>query len=94
MTALLVIIRDFNVIRVAIDPSETNAPLVVNAYTKLPRSISSEFFESILRWYSQLIKIGRIVDHPELTSGAALYFKRKPKHSYAFPDKFRLQRGK
>ena len=59
------IIRDFNIKRVAAFPFETNPPLVVDSDTVLSFSVALQFFEAIRRRDSQVVNVDRIIDHPQ-----------------------------
>ena len=54
------VVYDLNLYCVGIDPSEADAPLVVDPYTVLPRSIALECLQSITRNCRQIRECRRL----------------------------------
>ena len=61
----LVIIDDFNVVRVAILPRKAYAILAIDPNTVLPLSIAGEFFQPVSRGYFQIVNSTRRMDHKQ-----------------------------
>ena len=60
------VIDDFYVVRVALRPSETNSPLIIDSDTVLSRAVTTKFLEPVARGNSQVIKRVRAVEDYEL----------------------------
>jgi hypothetical protein len=67
MFSPLVIIRNFHVVGVSIVPHKTDTPLIVDAYTVLPRAITLELMKSITRRHFQVHQTFGGVQHQELS---------------------------
>lgn len=52
----LVIVDDFNIPRIVIDPSKADAPLVIYPNAHLTDSASLKDLQSISRWISQVLQ--------------------------------------
>lgn len=51
------VINNFNLLGMAIDPNEANAPLVVDADAVLSSAVAAQSFQPIARRYTQKVKI-------------------------------------
>ena len=58
--------------RIALLPSKTDPPLIVDAHAVLPRSITGQFLESIARRHTQVIQRGRRVELDQLSQRDAM----------------------
>ena len=85
------IIHNFHVVDIAIAPSKTDAPLVVDANAVLPFSIAFQRFQAIAWRRPQIAKFGGDIQLPQLSLGHAL---APPKASDSLPvvKLFRLAR--
>jgi hypothetical protein len=61
------VIHNLNIFRSFINPAKTEPKLVVDADTVLTRAISSENFQPIPRWVSQIINPLRRINHLQLS---------------------------
>ena len=59
---LLVVINDFDIMRIALLPSKTDPPLIVDANAVLPHSITGELLESVTRRHAQVLQRGGRVE--------------------------------
>jgi hypothetical protein len=50
------IVRDFDFVGVALVPTETDAPLIVDADAVLSSTIAGKSFQPIRRWYAQIVQ--------------------------------------
>jgi hypothetical protein len=66
MFSPLVIIRNFHVEGVSIAPHKTDTPLIVDAYTVLPRAIMCELMKPITQRHFQIHQTFGGVQHQEL----------------------------
>lgn len=65
MPANLVIIRDFNIVGVAVFPPKTDTPLVVDPNAPLTRAIPAQFFEMVGGRDSQIVDSDGVVYHAQ-----------------------------
>jgi len=56
-----VVINNFNLVGVPVQPHKTNSPLIVDANAVLTSPIAAQSFQSIARWHTQKIQRGRSV---------------------------------
>ena len=66
------IIRYFNMMRIAIMPNKTYSPLIVNPNAMLASAFSRQGLKFIAWWNSQSIQLKRSIKHPKLTERNAL----------------------
>ena len=66
------VIRNLDVVSIAVTPHEADAPLVVGSDAVLSRPLAFELFESVGRWDAQGIQLSNGLDYCELTRGDAL----------------------
>lgn len=85
----LVVVGDFNFMRISRIPAETDAPLIVDADAVLPGSITLERFEAIAGWYAQCIEAGSRIENVELIDRALKQHGGKAR-APALPELFRL----
>jgi hypothetical protein len=62
-----VIVRDFDIVGVAVDKAETDAPLIVDGYCMLPFAVTFELMESITWRNPKVVWVRRQVDVLELS---------------------------
>ena len=55
------VINNFNLVGVPVQPHKTNSPLIVDANAVLTSAIAAQSFQSIARWDAQEIQRGRSV---------------------------------
>jgi uncharacterized protein YcnI len=53
------VINNFNLLGMAIDPNKANAPLVVDADAVLPSTVAAQSFQPVAGWYTQKVKTRR-----------------------------------
>ena len=66
------IIRDFHVVSVAVFPTETDAPLLVDANAVLAVTVAPESFQTISGGNTEVLQVGGRVQHQEFTEGCPL----------------------
>ena len=71
---------------VAVGPAETDAPLVVDAKTLLPRAITTQLLEPIARRYPEVVKPNRGVDVRQFAQHHAVQIGRKVPDRLAIPE--------
>lgn len=57
------IICNFHIMRIAIQPDKANAPLIIDSYTILPFTVAAKLFESVCRRNPQVIDILSVINH-------------------------------
>jgi hypothetical protein len=62
-----VIIRNLHVAGVSVAPHKTETPLVVDAYTVLPRTVTFQLMKPVTRRYSQIRQTFGRVQHQEFS---------------------------
>jgi hypothetical protein len=88
------------VVGVSVPPHKTNTPLVVDADTVLPRSVTFKSMESVTRRYFQIHQTFGRVQHQELSSGwlsnvhepANIFIVKKPIRVGALERLYHTQR--
>jgi hypothetical protein len=56
-----VVIHDFYIVRIAVNPSETDAPLVIDTDTVLTFTVAAQSFKPVAWWCKQVLKrLGRV----------------------------------
>ena len=63
------VVADLDVMRIAVDKPEADAPLSVHRDRVLPLSVVLERMQAIARWHLQVIQAGRQVDVFQLADG-------------------------
>lgn len=71
------VIRQFNIKRIAICKPETDAPLIIDRDRKLPFPIPCQFVKPVAWGYLQIIEAGCQVNVLELAHGPSCNFRRK-----------------
>ena len=64
---VLVVVNDFDFVRIAIPPFKTNPPLIVNPNAVLSLAITSQLFQSIARRSTQIDETFRGVEEQEFS---------------------------
>ena len=72
------VVDDFDFMRGAILPDETDSPLTVDADAVLACSVTSEGFQAIARRNTEGVELGRCVQHQQLPPGRTLDVRREP----------------
>ena len=85
---------DFHVVGVTLDPSKTDAPLIVDPDAVLAFAIALEGFESIGRWNTQIIQHGGVPEHTQLATCHGLDIGRQAPGWRSAADLFRFLVGK
>jgi len=71
-----VIVDDLDVVCVGSEPSETDAPLIVDSDAVLASPVSGEFLKAIRGRDAKVEEAGRGIKHDEFAKGNALKFRR------------------
>jgi hypothetical protein len=66
------IIRDFYVVCIAIQPYEADPPLIIDTYAVLARTITPQRLQAVPRRHPQIIQSCRGIQHLKLSSGDPL----------------------
>jgi len=90
----LVIIRDFNVICIAIPEAETDSPLIVDEYGELAVPVSFQGVEAIARRRLQVIQAGGQVDVFQTSDRSTQKIRRKPFRFASHEKRLRVFVGK
>jgi hypothetical protein len=72
------IVRDLDIVGVALGPSEADTPLVVDPNAHLPCTISFQSFESITGWVAQVLNRGCGIELAEFAKRPILNPAGKP----------------
>jgi hypothetical protein len=64
-----VIVCNLHVVGVPVSPHKTDTPLVVDAYTVLPRTVTFQLMKSVTRRHFQIPQTFGRVQHQKLSSG-------------------------
>ncbi|CCV14187.1 hypothetical protein MESS4_650011 [Mesorhizobium sp. STM 4661] len=72
------VVDDLHVFGTGSGPSETDTPLVVDAYRMLPGAASFQSFEVVSGRRSKVVQLGGIVDRPKTAFSASNQIRRKP----------------
>ena len=70
------VVDKFNVLRMAVDPRKTNAPLIVHPNTVLSRAIPAESLQSVARRKAEIVQSHRRVDVAQLPQHHAAKIRR------------------
>lgn len=89
-----VVVDDFYVVGVAVTPSETDTPLVVDPDAVLAFAIAFEGFEPIGRRYAQIVQHAGVPQHAQLAACHRLDICRQAPGRHSAPDLFRFLVGK
>jgi hypothetical protein len=80
------IIHDFNVISISIDPFKANPPLIVNPDAVLSCPVAAKLLQPV-RWRNaEIVKRDGIGEHAQLAIADLLDVLRQPGRSQAFED--------
>jgi hypothetical protein len=89
-----VIVDNFDLVCIAIAPSKTDAPLVIDSDAVLASAVASQFLQAIPRRRQQVLeRIGR-VHKDELPKHGALQRPRKPPHRFSAEETLSVAVGK
>jgi hypothetical protein len=66
---VLVVINDFDVVSIGIEPAETDSPLGVDTNAVLAEAVPGEFLEAIARRYLEVVEGCSSVKNSELAQG-------------------------
>jgi hypothetical protein len=67
-----VLVDDLDVMRVSLDPTEANPPLIVDSNTILTHEITSRAFQPIGRRDPKILDQPRLVQHPQFAQRGVL----------------------
>lgn len=84
------IVRDLYVSWLAVVPSETDSPLVVDPDTVLPLPVPAELSRSVRRWNAKVIQIFRTMENNKLPIPDQLDVPRMALRKPLLPDFGRL----
>jgi hypothetical protein len=68
-----VIINDFNILNVTLQPDKTDAPLAIDTDTPLPGTITGKLFKSVAGWHAEKVECSRGVKLCQLALRGSLY---------------------
>jgi hypothetical protein len=77
MFVSLVIVHYFHVVRVTIQPSETEPPLLVDPYAVLSMAIALQSLKPVTGWYTQFIQVHNSIQYPQFPHGGPLDVMRQ-----------------
>lgn len=77
MVLLLVIVADFNIVRVAITESEADSPLIIDRDRVLSLAVVLQRVQPISGWNPEIVEARREVNVLELTHCATCKVRRK-----------------
>ena len=89
-----VVVDDFHVVGVTIDPSKTNTLLIVDPDAVLAFAIALEGFQPIGRWSAQIIQRRGVLEHTQLATCHGLDICRQTPGGRSTRDLFRFLVGK
>jgi hypothetical protein len=72
-----VIVHDLDIVRVALGPSEADAPLIINPNAHLSCPVSFQSFETITGWIAQVLNRGRGIELAEFAKRPILNVARE-----------------
>ena len=75
---ILMIIDNFDVVRIAMAPDKTDAPLLVDANAVLTCAVASERFQTVAGRHSQVLQCPSGMQHLQLVQSLFLDLTRKP----------------
>jgi hypothetical protein len=84
------IIDNLDIVGIVIDPSETNAPLIVDPNAHLPGALVLEPFEPVPRRVPEVLNRARCVQLAQLPQSPILDIRWEPPAGLSPPDPFRL----
>jgi hypothetical protein len=84
------VIDDFDLMRMAVPPDETNAPLIIDPDAMLACTIALEGFETIAWWHAQVSQFRRRRRENQFPKSSALDGGRKSPRAFALPYPFRF----
>jgi hypothetical protein len=86
----LVIVYDFNIPSIVIDPSKADAPLLIYPNAHLTGPASLKDFQSISRWISQVLQDCCGIQLAQLTQSPILNIARKLPARLSLPNTLRI----
>lgn len=87
VTTRLMIVNDFDLIRVAATPLKTEPPLIINANAMLAFAISHQGFQAVSGWTGHILQHGSAIQLPQLSLRDSLN-RPKPHDSLAVMKAF------
>lgn len=87
---LLVVVDDLDIVSVAVNPHETDAPLIIDPDAVLVPPISTEPLKPVPRWVPQIADSMSIVQHAELSQRDVLNVLRQSTRPPAREDPSRF----
>ena len=84
------IIRHFDLVRIAILPLKADAPLIVNSNTILSLAVAMQFFQPIAGGHPDILKRLRSVQNQQLPEGSAAQLMGESFDWFTKEDSFRL----
>jgi hypothetical protein len=85
MNWLLVVVHNFNLVRVVVFPEEANTPLVIDPDTVLPPSAADQCLKKVAWWHSQRRQLRRSMQLQQFSAGHTLYVL-EPGHCLALEE--------
>src|SRR5436853_1092421 len=80
------IVLDPDIVRVSLDPTEGDPPLVIDAHTICPFALSLQLLEAVVPRCPQVVWLSGAIDGAQLASGNVLDVGREPAAAFAVPD--------
>ena len=77
------VIRDFDIIRIAVIPAKTNSPLVIDSNAVLAFPIANQFLKTIRWWNTKVFQGISSIEHHELSQCRSLDIPRELLNSLA-----------
>jgi hypothetical protein len=84
------IVDDFDIVRVAVLPTKTNPPLIVDPHAVLTLAIPFQGFEPISWGRHHLSEVRRSMQNQQFTARHALNIRRKSSRSLRYKNAFGL----
>jgi hypothetical protein len=84
-----VIIRYLYIIRIAISPVETDAPLVIDAYRVFAFAVAVQLLQAIAWWHHQIVQSRRRVEHQQFPLRHAVNVSRESRRTLSAVDLLR-----
>lgn len=85
-----VVIDDFHVVGVSVDPSETDPPLIIDPDAELAFAGAFQRLKPAGWWHAQVFQHRGVAEHAQLPTSDSLDIGRQPAGRRSTPDLFRF----